>query len=263
MENSLPRRGVILFGLAVLLVWAQTAAAQIGPRRDYRGGSYGGWDGDTVVYDTGATYNTTMTNASQQRMQGQAEAAAQRAAMQSGIRSTLSSQATARNQAILGQQQQSQDWWWQVQQQQIAQRQARQAYQPPSAPAATPAAAPSFEPSTSTAALVAGPEQANDIIQWRPILYDRRFDALRAQVEAPYLRNGRGKPLSQPTAADYRNMIKAFEQMKVLLRQMDSQISAREYLDTCQDIDGLIKQAGDRAARLEAAAPPNSTPEAK
>ena len=102
--------------------------------------------------------------------------------------------------------------------------------------------------------MVAEPERANDIIQWRPILYDRRFDALRAQVEAPYLRNG-GKPLSQPTAADYRNMIKAFEQMKGVLKQMDSEISAREYLDTCQDIDGLIKQASDGAARLEAAEP--------
>jgi hypothetical protein len=245
MEISLPRRGLLLLGLAMLLAWPQTAAAQIG---SYPYG-YGGWGG--YPYDTGATYRTAMTNVSQQRMQGQQQAAAQRAALQGSIRSTLTNQATAWNQASQNRQQQSQDWWWQVQQQQLAERQARQAYRP--APAA-PAAAPAFEPAATSAAMIAERPPANDIIQWRPILYDRRFDALRAEVEAPYLRNG-GKPLSQPTAADYRTMIKAFEQMKVVLRQMDSEISAREYLDTCQDIDGLIKQAGDRAARLEAAQP--------
>ena len=76
-------------------------------------------------------------------------------------------------------------------------------------------------------------------------------------MEAPYLRNG-GKPLSQPTAADYRNMIKAFQQMKAILKQMDVEITAREYLDATQDIDGLVKQATDRAERLEAAAKPKS-----
>jgi hypothetical protein len=185
-----------------------------------------------------------MSNAAQQQLAAQSQAAVQRAGVQSGIRSTVSNQATAWNQANLARQQDAQDFWWQTQQQQTAQRQ--QMYR-----AAPVAAAPSFEPSTSTAAMLANSERTNDIIQWRPVLYDRRFDALRAEVEAPYLRNG-GNPLSKPTAADYRKMIQAFEQMKLVLKQMDNQISAREYLDTCQDLDGLIKQAGERAERLEA-----------
>ncbi len=241
MKNSLPRRVVFLLGLAVLLVWAQPAAAQIGPYPGY----YGGWGG---YPDTSSTYNTTMSTVSQQRIAGENQAAAQRAAVQSGIRSTLSNQATAWTQASVNRQQETQDWWWQTQQQQLAQRQAQRTQPTYQAP---PAAAPAFEPSTSTPAMVAEPARASDIIQWLPILYDHRFDALRAEVEAPYLRNG-GKTLSQPTTADYRNMIKAFEQMKVVLKSMDAEISARQYLDTCQDLDGLIKQAGDRAERLEA-----------
>ena len=244
MKNSLPRRLVFLLGLAVVAAFAQPAAAQIGPNPYY----YGGWGG---YPDTSATYNTMMSNVSQQRIAGENQAAAQRAAVQSGIRSTLSNQANTWTQASVNRQQDTQDWWWQVQQQQLAQKQARRAqptYQPP------PASAPAFEPSTTTAAMVAEPARASDIIHWLPILYDHRFDALRAEVEAPYLRNG-GKTLSQPTAADYHNMIKAFEQMKVVLKQMDTEIAPRQYLDTCQDLDGLIKQASDRAARLEAAQP--------
>ena len=64
MKISLPRRGVFLLGLAVLSAWAGTAAAQIGPYPYY----YGGWGG--YPYDTSATYNTTLTNASQQHMPG-------------------------------------------------------------------------------------------------------------------------------------------------------------------------------------------------
>ncbi len=253
MGKSIPLRVVVLAALAAALLLVQTATAQIVyPRQNYYGGYYGAWD--AYPYGPGSTYNTTLDNAAQQKMLGQSEAAAQRAAMQSGIRSTLSNQATAWNQATNNRRQDDRDWWFQTQQQQLAQRQAQQAYRP--APAA---AAPAFEPATATAATVASPARANDIINWRPILYDRRFDALRAAVEAPYLRNG-GKPLSQPTAADYRNMIKAFEQMKVVLKQMDAQISAREYLDTCQDIDGLIKQSRDRAEQLEAAAESKPAP---
>ena len=193
--------------------------------------------------------------AAQQKMLGQTQAAAQSAAMQSGIRSTLSNQAAAWNQASAARHQDYRDW---------------------SSPGpATTERPTSGAADVSTAARdgdggrglvralgldVRGgcrPAPANDVIKWRPILYDRRFDLLRAEVEAPYLRNG-GKPLSQPTAADYRKMIKAFQQMKAILKQMDVEITAREYLDATQDIDGLVKQATDRAERLEAAAKPKS-----
>ncbi len=245
MKHSIPRQVLFVLIFVASLALAPTAMAQIGPYY------YGGWGN----YDTSATYNTALNTASQQKMLGQTQAAAQSAAMQSGIRSTLSNQAAARNQAAAARQQDYRDWSFQVQQQQTAQRQARQMYQP--RPAMATATAASFEPSISMSAAVAGPAPASDIIKWRPILYDRRFDVLRAEVEAPYLRTG-GKTLSQPTAADYRNMIKAFQQMKAILKQMDAEITAREYLDTTQDIDGLIKQATDRAERLEAAAKPKS-----
>ena len=101
---------------------AGTAWAQWYPYSPYGtyGYGWGGWGGDSAM----------INNVAAGRRQDQNLAAAQNAAVQMGIRNTLSSQADARNQALRSQHQSSRDWWFQMQQQQNAERQAR-ASQPP------------------------------------------------------------------------------------------------------------------------------------
>ena len=69
-------------------------------------------------------YNKSRAVAASQRSQAQSRAMEQNKAVQSGIRSTLSGQASARTQAIIGGQQAGKDWWFQQQQQQLAQTRA-------------------------------------------------------------------------------------------------------------------------------------------
>ena len=90
---------------------------------------------------------------------------------------------------------------------------------------------------------------ATDIIPWLPVLCDPRFAAQRAIVEAPYRR----QPKSNPTVADYQNMIAAAGQMKAILGQMTAEISAQEYLNAEKFVDQLTTESEGRIKTDEAA----------
>jgi len=211
----------------------------------YRGGygGYGGYGDDAGVF---ATYSSAISDASMRsaaqadHLAGERAAALQRAAVQSGIRNTLSSQADARTQSILSQQQSNRDWWFQVQEQQMAQRRAMAA----SSGAGVSASAVGFE-STPTAS--ATPEANTDIIRWLPILCEPEFAEQRARVEAPYRRGSGG--LGTPTAADYRDMIDAAQQMKTILGKMTARISAQDYLGAEKFLDRLSAEAKERLSK--------------
>ena len=239
---------IMVLGILVPLAFSQSATAQWGGN-----GYYGGWG--AYPFDTASGYNTTRDIAAQTQEQAARQAAAQQAAIQSNINTALSNQTNQRMAAMSNQRQDYRDWWFTTSQQQTAERQAREAsYRPPPATFASVSSS-SFEPSAATSGAAARAQRADDVIKWPAIFYDRRFDALRAQVEAPY-RRGNGKVLGTPTAADYRNIVKAAQQMKVVLKQMADEISARDYLDADADLDGLIAQANGRAEKLEGAATP-------
>jgi hypothetical protein len=232
------RNTYVLGVLAVVWigVFATTASAQMGGGRGSRGhyGGYGGyWDdgaaGVMGAYTSTMNYNTTRNIAEANRLAGQRAAMQQNALMQGGIRSTLTSQAENRSQDIINRQQSNRDWWFQVQQQQIAQRRAM-----PASAGAAPVAG--FE------AAAASPQVATDIIQWPQVLWGPEFAADRAKVEAPYRRT----PKTNPTNADYQNMIDAAANMKMLLGKITANISAQEYLGAGKFLDQLTAEARGR-----------------
>jgi hypothetical protein len=206
-------------------------SAQFWPGYGYGDGGYGGWGGAEVAQQADATMRNI---AEQEHAASQAFAAQKSAAMQSNIRNTLSTQAEMRTQGILNQQQSNRDWWFQVQQQQQAQRRAMAA-------GGRPHAAETFVP---TATISPGPSVATDIIPWPPVLWDSRFAQQRATVEAPYRRDG-GKQATR-TIADYESMIEAAGQMKLILGDMTSELSAQEYLHAEKFLDQLAAEARGR-----------------
>jgi hypothetical protein len=201
--------------------------------RDY---GYDGWGG--YGYNAGSSsYNAAMAAASANQIANEQAAAQQRAAMRNRINSTLAADAQQRAQAIQGRQQSSRDWWFQTEQQQLARQQADDArynalrWQS----SGSPAAGMGFEASISSSAAAA----ANDVIQWPPILRNAQFSAERARVEAPYLR----VPKTIPTVDDYQAIIQASSQMKVILKNMAADISAKTYLDAVDFLDLMAAQA--------------------
>ena len=194
---------------------------------------YGGWgDGGAAALgslSTTSQYNTTRNIQAASQVAGQNIAAQQSAAMQSNIRNSMMTQAQTRSQDMLNQRQSNQDWWFQVQQRQVAQRQATAGRMPPTMPPAT-----SFEPSASAATSATSASStpaaaADDVMQWPTALQDARFAALRSEIEAPYRRTP-GK-ISYPTPEDYLAMLQPIQQMRGILGQMTSELTAREYLD--------------------------------
>jgi hypothetical protein len=219
----------VILAASWLLTVAATAEAQFWPRYGYDGG-YGAWG----AYAAGRENATTRYIAQQDRMAGQLAANQQMASMQYNIRNTLSTQADMRAQSINNQQQSNRDWWFQVQQQQLAQRQAM-----PRGSAATEAAALAAAETIQTA-----PRAATDVIRWPPILGESRFAEQRAMVEAPYRRVPKGQAI--PTVEDYQNMIKAADQMKILLGEITPEISAQVYLHAEKFLDQLTTEARGR-----------------
>ena len=99
-----------------------------------------------------------------------------------------------------------------------------------------------FESAAPAAA--SAPEAATDVIKWLPVLCEPRFAAERARVEAPYRRDPTGR--TNPTTADYQNMIDAAGQMKAVLGRMTAEISAQDYLNAEKFLDQLAAEARGR-----------------
>jgi hypothetical protein len=199
----------------------------------YCPGCYYGYDSG-AIYDLSVAGNASRYIAQSERVLGQQIAAQQAAATQSGIRNAMSAETQRRADQIYNRQQANRDWWLEVQQQQVAER--RQAAQ-------LAALMPSQTASRT-------PKVATDLIKWPSLLQAPQFAERRRQIEAPYRRNAKGS--STPTAADYRDMIKSVEQMKLILKGMTASITAQEYLDSQSFLDRLAAQARQR---LEKATP--------
>ena len=216
-----------------LLAFGSSASAQFWPGYGSTGG-YGAWG----AYAAGREQAVTRNIHSQSQLAGQRAATQQSAAMQRGIRNTLSTQAQMRTQNIVGQQQSNRNMWFQVQQQQLAQRQSMSAGGGSTGMAVAAARMALKEQKPTTAGA------ATDIIKWPPVLCEGRFAEQRALVEAPYRRDPKEKVI--PTTADYENMIKAVKQMKILLDEMTSAISAQEYLHAEKFLDQLAAESQQR-----------------
>jgi hypothetical protein len=223
---------------------ATTAWAQLGSRRS--GGSYDTWGFNDDAFAAAAALNSANSTArtTAQSFQAWSQRASQGYGTQSGIRNTMDAAAQQRNQAIYSQQQANRDWWLQTQQQQMVQQQAAQRQFDTGRYAAAPAG---FEAASVTAP--SAPKAAADIINWLPLLQAPQFAAERAKIEAPYRRSAQG--LSSPTAEDYENMIKATEQMKLILRGMTATITAQQYLDAEAYLDKLASEARERLEKNE------------
>jgi hypothetical protein len=89
--------------------------------------------------------------------------------------------------------------------------------------------------------VVPASEAAPSVIPWPPALRHARFAAERKKIEAPYLRNLAGGPA--PTAADFRNMIDAAEQMKAELWKMTVDLSVEETATADKFLDQLVTEA--------------------
>jgi hypothetical protein len=227
--------------------WALGASpgmAQFWPGASFYGGAWGGYPN--------SQYNTTREIAAQNQQLGQEAAMQQNAAMQSGIRTTLSSQAQSRTDAIQNQRQANKDWWFQVQQQQTAQRQARG-----SGPPAAVGGGFGGESAAGGFALAdARPAVAMDVIQWPTALQEPAFAAQRAEIEAPYRRSP--PDLSAPTADDYRSMVKNVQEMKAVLEWRLGQPSGLLTQDYDQANAFLNRMGQEALARSDVGNKPRS-----
>ena len=159
----------------------------------------------------------------------------QNQAVQQGIRSTLSSQAQARTQAIQAEGQSNRDWWFQQQQRQVAQG--------PRTGARSPLP---FVPSVAATTAPPQPAASAGIIAWPQLLLDPRFAAARATVEDPYRQDRR------PTRDDYLAMVGATTEMKTTLEGLAAEVSAAEYMATVKFLDTLAAEAQGRLETKEA-----------
>lgn len=209
-----------------------------------RSGGYGAWG----AYSSGRQQAATASIAGQRQRTGQKLAAQQSTSMHRNIQNTLNSQAVMRTQNINNQQQSNSDWWFGVQQQQLAQRRSMPAGGGGSTGMAVAAARIATKGQDSTAS-----SAATDIIKWPAVLRNARFSQQRALVEAPYRREPKGKVI--PAVADYENMIMAVKQMKILLGEMTSSISAQEYLHAEKFLGQLADEANQRIEKDDAASP--------
>jgi hypothetical protein len=188
---------------------------------------YGGWG-----YDVGLIYalgGGRRYYAQSQRLINEQIAAQQTAAMQRSIRYAMSAETERRSEQIFARQQADRDWWLLVQQQQIAERQQAAAV------------------AAMTADSKPIPQAATDVINWPSRLQAEQFTEQRTQIEAPYRRSSKG--LSTPTAADYKEIIKRVEQMKLILKEMTAKLMAQEYFDAQAFLDRLAGEARERAEK--------------
>ncbi len=219
--------------IVALAVWFGTSAtvlpAQSWPGYHHYPGYYDGYGyGFGIIYALNVGWNGRRYIGQSERLLGQQIAAMQAAARQDGIRDAMSAEAQRRSDQIYGQQQADRDWWLQVQQQQLAERQ--QVAQ--------------LAAMTAGVSSASAPKAATDVVNWPPLLQAPPFAEQRALIEAPYRRNSKG--LNTPTAADYKKMIKAAEQMRVILKGMTASLIAQEYFDSQAFLDRLTADASER-----------------
>ena len=222
----------------IATVWigmsATTVSAQIWPGFRDRRSSYDGYDEGAVAAAAalGSADSATRTTAESYQAWSQRAASSQMSGMESGIRSAMNAGDQQYAQNLYSQQQAGRNWWFQVEQQQTAERQAQAArYAAMSA---------GFE----SAQIANAPKANTDIIKWLPLLQLPQFAAERSQIEAPYRRNSKG--LSTPTVDDYRNMLKAAEQMKATLKSMTANITAEEYFSSEAFLNQLAAEIRQR-----------------
>jgi hypothetical protein len=238
--NKLMRTNLIVAILVALGLHVGTASAQFAPRRNLGGNRGGGYYGgyDTTIYpdinQTNAAYQQSYT----QNRQYQGQVASARTSAWQNINQSVAQQANSQTQSMLAQRQSSKDWWYEQESRKLAQSQARGSYQPRSLPAAGYA-----DPAVPASQTPSQPE----IMIWPTLLKSPAFDALRAQVEAPFRRATADK---QPlTADDYRAILRAIEEMKAKLGSLASQVVESEYAA----VEGYLNElAADAQKRLDA-----------
>jgi hypothetical protein len=229
---------------AAMLAMASSAGAQFWAGYP----AYGGyaWGG----YPTALTTAAAIGAVNQSRIAGQEAAMGQNYMVQSGIRSTLTSQAQSRTSDIASQRQEMRDWWFQNQQQQMA---ARRPYEYGGG-----AAVAGYRGGTAAGMVDLGSQAAMDIIKWPTALQDRAFASRRALIEAPYRRSP--PAISTPTPDDYRTMVGTIEQMKAILECLlnEGGMVTEDYQQAKTFLDKIDAQARQRAAAA-AAPPPGET----
>jgi hypothetical protein len=233
----------VLLGLSFLIpaLFAEPAMAQWGAYGP-RGGGWGAYaygvssQASNVSRELAAGAHRKTFNRAQQ----------QSAAMQQGIRNTLSSSAQSR---AAGMQNYTQDYTnWTLQHRD---RQRAESRLPTRSFASSAAMARPYS-SASSAARV-----STSIIKWPVPLLDPRFDKLRAEVEEPFRKQASAG--SPPTIEDYQKMIGAADQMKQLLTGMAFQVSAAQYKELERFLDSLAGEARGRVEKRSGKQPKKET----
>jgi hypothetical protein len=233
----------VLLGLSFLVpaLLAEPAMAQWGAY----GSGGGGWGAYAYGVSSQAS-NVSRELAAGAHRKTFNRAQQQSAAMQQGIRNTLSSSAQSR---AAGMQNYTQDYTnWTLQHRD---RQRAESRLPTRSFASSPAMARPYS-SASSAARV-----STDIIKWPVPLMDPRFDKLRAEVEEPFRKQASAGSL--PTIEDYQKMIEAADQMKQLLTGMAFQVSAAQYKELERFLDSLAGEARGRVEKRSGKQPKKET----
>jgi hypothetical protein len=220
---------LVVGGMACL---AEPGRAQFYPGGGYYGYGWGGTPGSAALLGSDYQQAAAMQAKAQSRLAGQQAAMQQNYVVQSGIRSTLSNEAQSRTDAILSKREATQDWWFQQKMQQAGKR-AGSSYGPS-------AGGGHFGPAGPP------PQAASDVIRWPTVLQERCFASERAAVEAPYRRTP--PQLSNPTHADYVQMVRTVEDMKAVLEwRLKEGIPTEDYNAAREFLEKLGREVARRA----------------
>jgi hypothetical protein len=242
--NVFTRSNLVLCGvLGALLLQSETATAQLAPHRNFGGrggGYYGGYD--TVIYPDVNKTNAAYQQAAIQAKQYQAQTASGRSSAWQGINQSLAQQANFRTQSMMAERDSAKDWWFQQQSQQLANRQARESYQPMNLPNSNYGDGEGNAPQQTPA--------AKEIMLWPTLLKDPAFAELRSEIESPFrIAYADNKPLS---AGDYRGILKSIDAMKIKLKGISSSVVDSEYEAVVSYLDELSADAQKRLnARID------------
>ncbi len=218
-----------VLGFLVLSLLAGPAMAQWGPY----GGGYGGSgaypyavssQANNVSRELAAGAHKATFNRAQQQMSN----------MQSGIRNTLSASARNRTASMQNYTQDYTNWTLQHQD-----RQRSESRLPTRSFASSPTSMARAYPSTVA-------RVSTSVIKWPVAFLDRRFDKLRAEIEAPFRKQASGG--SPPTIEEYQKMIDAAGEMKGLMTGLAFDVSAAQYKELEKFLDTL---AGEARGRIE------------
>jgi hypothetical protein len=245
---------IVLFAALCIDVCASTASAQLFPRRR----NSGAYDADYYDAAVGAAALSSSNAAARSTAQGFQQWS--QLPTQGPGGGMTDRGADRRVERDYSQQQANRDWWFQVQAQQVADRRAAAPSAPPTVqltPTPIPLS-PSRAASITDSSIYAAPASmgfesssytppvTSTVIRWPPVLCYPRLDQERAKVEAPYRRKSDGQGPSNPTAADYKNMIEATARMKTILQGLKDDVSRQDYVDAVAFLDQLADEARAR-----------------